>query len=113
MKIQKINNTNTNYTFQAHLPRKFSNLMNYLSRNLPENFDNKDIIRVTTVLKDGTEVSGYAHFTNGHYSSLTLDSPYNMRKQEFMRTVLESYNLKVAKGRTLEKLKKLYNKKTS
>lgn len=91
-----------------HLPKKFSSMMNYIYKktfnNYPDIFESKNIVRVSTQLDNGEEVSGYVNFHNGKYNGLVLDKGYEHLKQVFMRTALRRYNEKVATPRVKEKL---------
>ncbi len=91
--------------FTAHLPRHFSAMMNYLYKKTPEDmFSCKDVMRVSTVLDNGREVSGVVNFLHGKYHSLVLDEGFQNLRQEFMRTALKRYNMSITKRQMHEKL---------
>lgn len=106
MKIQTNNNNNLN--FQAHLPKKFSGIMNYLYKNsqkvTPDTFERNDIIRISTQLENGKNISGNVNFFNGKYIGLVLDEGYENFRSEFIKTVIKKFKTSMAKGNTLNKL---------
>lgn len=90
--------------FQAHLPRNFSSMMNYIYKNTPDIFEYTNSVRVSTVLKNGQDVSGTVNFINGKYSGLVLDNGFENLRQEFMRTALEKYKNHISSRQLQEKL---------
>lgn len=97
------NNSTPNFT--AHLPNRFSSMMNYIYKKTPEDmFEYKDIMRVSTVLDNGREVSGFVQFLHGKFHSLILDEGSENLRQEFMRTALQRYNKHITKRQMHEKL---------
>lgn len=106
--IQSINYRASNSykpNFTAHLPKHFSSMMNYIYKKTPSDmFECGDVMRVSTVLDNGREVSGVVNFLNGKYHSLVLDEGSEHLKQEFMRTALKRYNMHITNRRMHEKL---------
>ncbi len=90
--------------FQSHLPRNFSSMMNYIYKNAPDIFEYTNSMRVSTILESGKEVSGTVNFLNGKYHGLVMDAGFEKFAQEFKRTALKRYNMKIAKRQLIEKL---------
>lgn len=96
-----------------HMPRNFSSMMNYIYKktfkNFPNTFETKDIIKVTTTLDDGRELSGFVHFDNGKYRGLVLENAPNRLKTVFAETALRHYNENIASKSTKSRLKQFKN----
>lgn len=90
--------------FKAHLPRNFSSMMNYIYKNTPDIFEYQNSMRVSTILDNGKEVFGTVNFLHGRYSGLVMDEGSENLAQEFKRTALKRYNMKIAKRQLKEKL---------
>lgn len=90
--------------FKAHLPRKFSSMMNYIYKNTPDIFEHQNSVRVSTILDSGEEIFGTVNFCNGKYSGLVMDDGFENLAQVFKRTALKRYNRNIAKRRLQEKL---------
>lgn len=91
--------------FKCHLPRKFSAMMNYIYKNTPaELFENNDIMHVATKLDDGREISGIVSFSHGQYNGLIMDEGFEKLRNEFMKTALKRYNMKISNPQLQRKL---------
>ena len=102
-----------NYTpsFNAHLPKTFGGMMNYIYKNTPDMFEFQDTMRVSARLDNGLDVSGTVYFDRGRYKGLVMDEGSEQHKQSFMKTALDRYRQKIASKKVREKLEKESNKK--
>ncbi len=105
------NFTSPNYSRQnfngGHLPKHFSSMMNNIYKKMskqPDLFEHRNFMEVSTVMKDGQEVSGIVRFHGGRFQSLEMEEGCENLRQEFMRTALDRYNNKIASARVREKL---------
>ncbi len=88
-----------------HLPKNFSSMMDYIYKNTPDTFEFQDSIRVSTILDNGKEVSGLVNFLNGKYHGLQLDEGFEHLAQEFKRTALKRFQMRLAKPELQKKLR--------
>ena len=98
-------------TFNAHLPKTFGGMMNYIYKNTPDTFEFQDTMRVAARLDNGLEVSGTVYFDRGKYKGLVMDEGCEEHKQSFMKTALDRYRQRIASPKVREKLEKESNKK--
>lgn len=100
-----------NTSFQAHLPKTFGGMMNYIYKHTPDTFELADTIKVSARLDNGLDVSGTVYFDRGRYKGLVMDEGCEDQKQNFMKTALERYRHKIASKKVREKLEKEASKK--
>ncbi len=104
LSITPINNKTYQTSFQAHLPKTFGGMMNYIYKNTPDIFEYQDTMRVSTMLDNGLDVSGTVYFDRGRYKGLVMDEGFENQRQSFMKTALDKYRSRIASRRVQEKL---------
>lgn len=91
-----IQNNYNNVSFQAHMPRKFSSMMEQIHqkafKNFGDTFQHTDAIKLETSLENGKKLSGTANFLDGKFHSLVMDEGMEGDKKLFMQTALNKYN---------------------
>ena len=99
MQVQKINNNTPK--FQGHGARRFSDVMNRLYREVNSGLVpfESDIIELSTIMKDGTEVSARANFAGGRFRGLVFPNELLQYKKQFCHKLLNMYNRAVTKGK--------------
>ena len=99
-------NNSYNPSFRAHLPKNFEGMMNKIYTEMPDIFENRDALKVSTILENGLDVSGTAYFSQGRYCGLTMDNGFESYKQLFMKTALNKYKEKISGKKLNEKLQR-------
>lgn len=97
-------------SFQAHLPKTFGGMMNYIYKSTPDMFEFQDTMRVSAKLDNGLDVSGTVYFDRGKYKGLVMDEGFEDQKQSFIKTALDRYRKRIASKKVQEKLEKEANK---
>lgn len=103
MRIQPINNYNQT-SFRAHGARHIGQVMNKLydsayRKGLFPGAEIPDILSVSTVLKNGLEVTGIATFDRGKFVSLSLPYEHAQYRSEFCANIIRKFNEVVTKGK--------------
>jgi len=106
LSITPFNNKTHHTSFQAHVPKTFGGMMNYIYKNTPDIFEYQDTMRVSAMLDNGLDVSGTVYFDRGRYKGLVMDEGFEDQRQSFMKTALDRYRNRIASRRVQEKLAK-------
>lgn len=109
MQIQNIQSCSCNFQGKSeHLPKTFAGMMNKLYnkalKQVPDTFENSDMIKLSIGLDNGKTATGYANFCQGRYVSFTPEQDCPIKKNEFIKLLLKKYKLSLASEKVKGKL---------